>query len=518
MIRKLLNPLFFLHLVFVVLILVGTLPRYLVVYEAGLLAAYFLFAPIEDGIIFFVRSIPLFIAIPLTAGYDNLNMWRIFSGIIFCRWFFSAATLRWMRTEFSVAFKKPMQYMKDHKLHALFHILTLLALLSLWHAPDRVTGLKRIIYFINAAMIGVVIAHGSNREFLKRLVRNITVPVILVTLAGVIQVVSTYFIDIYQFMRIWGEGVELRLFGSQWSYIAIHVGNTWFAYFGNQLSLRVFSLFPDSHSFPIFLLLGLPAFFAWTLVAPLERAGRLRTMMHTRGKLAVLWIPLIFLMMILSGTRGIWAAGVAMNVWVIALWAYMRYKKTGQELSNTFRYISCYFIIFFMLFAVAYPIFSSPQFLVLKGDSLLMQKRLTSILDFGETSNNQRIEIWKKTAVSIAHHPILGVGIGNFPVVLGQNILLSKAGSSAHNIYLHVAAEMGLAALVVFLYMLWLVIKKIFDNFSGAASVAEKAYFSGLLITIPWVLAYLMTDVALFDERALLLFSVTLGITFAYGE
>lgn len=511
--KKLLNPFFIFHLVFVALVLVGKIPREFVLYETGLLILYFLFASVEDGLIFFVRSIPLFIAIPLTTNYDNLNQWRILAIILFCKWLFNRETLHYFGTWLILLFKKPWTIIKEHPWATLFKILVILSLLSLWHAPDRIQGLKRIIYFINAALVGIVIAYPPrNKEFIKRLIKNITIPVIIVTLVGVIQVISTYFIDIYQFMRIWGEGIQFREFGTMWSYIAVNVGNTWFAYFGDQLSLRVFSLFPDSHSFPIFLLLGLPAFFAWTLIKPLGKATKMRDMLFTRGKLAVLWIPLIFLMMILSGTRGIWAGGIAMVFWVIIVLVYLHYTKAGRERINIFSYLSYYLIIFFLLFAVAYPIFASPQFLVSKWDSLLLEQRFKSIFDFGETSNGQRIEIWKKSLVSIKHNPVLGIGIGNFPVVLDQNIKLSKAGSSAHNIYLQVASEMGIPALLIFLGFLWLVLKRIYDYFIKSNEPIYQAYFGGLLITVPWILAYLMTDVAIFDERALLLCVATLAI------
>ena len=511
--RKLLNSLFVFHLIFVALVLIGEIPRELVLYETGLLVLYFLFAPIEDGLIFFVRSIPLFIAIPLTINYDNLNQWRILVIILFLRWLLTRETWHYFGAWLLLFFRKPWIIIKEHPWATLLKVLVIISLLSLWHAPDRVEGLKRIIYFINAALVALVIVYPPrSKEFTKRLIKNITVPIIIVALVGVVQVVSTYFMDIYQFMRFWGEGIQLREFGVMWSYIAVHVGNTWLAYFGDQLSLRVFSLFPDSHSFPIFLLLGLPAFFALALIKPLAKAGQITKMMVTRGTLVTLWIPLIFLMMILSGTRGIWAGGVAMIFWAILILIYMRHTRTSREQINTFKYLSYYLIIFFLLFAVAYPIFSSPQFLVSKGNAFLLQQRFKSIFDFGETSNSQRIEIWKKSLVSIGRNPITGVGIGNFPVVLDQNIKLTKAGSSAHNIYLQVASEMGIPAALVFLWFLWLVLKQIYKRFVESTEPTYRAYFGGLLITLPWILVYLMTDVAIFDERALLLCVSTLAI------
>src|SRR3989338_9607303 len=128
-------------------------------------------------------------------------------------------------------------------------------------------------------------------------------------------------------MRLWGEEIQLRLFGTEWSYIAVNLGNTWFAYYGEQLSLRVFSLFPDSHSFPIFLLLGLPALFAWTIQKPLAKTGYW-AMVRTRGLLATIWIPIALLMAILSGTRGIWAAGAGMVIWCSLIWLYFSDRKS----------------------------------------------------------------------------------------------------------------------------------------------------------------------------------------------
>ncbi|MBX4190379.1 O-antigen ligase family protein [Candidatus Parcubacteria bacterium] len=512
--RKFYNILFAGHLVFFFMVIAGVIPRGAVIYETGILALILLVGPLEEGVIFFVRSIPLFLAIPITATFDNFNMWRIFSAILFLKWLFRASTVQYIRSELSRAFTKPARFIKDHPVLISCSLLVLFALLSLIHASDQTVGLKRIIYFINLSLMGIVIWNTARKEFTPRLIRAIAIPTIVVILVGLAQVLSTYLIDIYQFMRIWGEGVQLRQFGTNWSYIATHVGNTWFAYFGEQLSLRTFSLFPDSHSFPIFLLLGIPALFAISISQPLKKQ-RFIEMIKTRSSLSIVWVVLAFLMIILSGTRGMWAGGLAMVLWVLIVMGWMRYARVPAADSRIFKYISSYLAVFFLLFAIAYPVFASPQFLLSKGNSLLFGNRFKSIIDFGETSNHQRLEIWKASAQSIKNHPIVGVGIGNFPVVLSQDIRLTKAGSSAHNIYLHIASEMGIAALIVSLYLLWLILKKTYDKFLNSSD-GLKTYMAGLLITIPWIFAYLMTDVAIFDERAFLLFAVTLGILFAH--
>lgn len=514
--KKILNWVFTLHCLVIFAILAGYIPRTVALYDALALAVFFILLPLEDGLIFFVRTIPLFIALPLTKSYDNLNMWRIFAIVLFLKWFFERQTWHYLISGVILLAKKPAQFIREHTWLASFAGLLILACLSVFVSPDRGAALKKILFFLNAGVIGFLIAYPPrSAEFFKRLIKNITIPVIIVALVGVVQILLTYFIDIYAFMRVWGEGVQLREFGAMWSYIAVNVGNTWFAYFGSQLSLRVFSLFPDSHSFPIFLILGLPAFFAWTLTRPLSQTT-LKKMFQTRGRMSVLWIPLIFLMAILSGTRGIWAAGIAMLIWLPIALFILRKLGANKEKRSMLVYLGSYLALFIALFFVAFPIFSSPQFLLQKNDEALLEHRFRSIIDLGETSNAQRIEIWKKSLISIAKHPVLGVGIGNFPVVLNENIELAKAGASAHNIYLHVAAEMGLPALLIFLVLLFLILKDIFWHFVSTRDVFFSAYFGGLLISIPWILSYLMTDVTVFDERALLLATTTLAIVAGY--
>ncbi len=493
--RKTLNLIFVFELIMFGLIILGIVPRWIVPYFVLVLVGYVAVAPLEDGATFFVRSIPFFIAIPITASFDNFNAWRIISTVLFLKWFFSKPT-----DEIWALIKHSLNQLKKLNLYTISLIaILLLAILSITQATDYSLAVKRVLYFINLSLAGIVIYDLCNKreQFRENIIKNLAIPTIIVTLVGLAQVVSTYFVDIYQFMNLWGESIQCKQFGVQWCTIAVKVGNTWLAYFGEQLSLRVFSLFPDSHSFPVFLLLGLPAVFAVAIkkLSPKKIVN-----------LKIIFIPLIFLAVILSGTRGIWAASVGV---VACILFFVILLKKHPEHKRIFKYLSSYLILFFLLFAVAFPIFASPQFLVSKGDYLLLRNRIKSIIDFGETSNSQRIEIWKKSALSIIKHPLLGVGIGNFPVVLGQNLILAKAGSSAHNVYLQIAAEMGIPALLLSLWFLWILIKNAYQNFTESQNKTFIVYNAMALICIPWVLIYLLTDAAIFDERAFLMFTIT---------
>ncbi len=500
--NKLLNWVFVIEIVLFGLIVIGVLPRSVVPFLAVALAVYMLSTSLEDATIFFVRSIPFFLAIPLTITFDNFNTWRILSVIIFLKWLVSVPDLKLKIKEYH-----------NSKLSLVLHGLILMAIFSVIPAHDKILAVKRIIYFFNLSLVGFVIYDLAQKsDFTKRLIKNISIPVVAVTIVGFIQLGSTYIMDIYQFMDFWAGKVQFNQFGAGWSYIAYNLGNTWFAYYGEQISLRMFSLFPDSHSFPQFILLGLPVIFALALKKFEGVNLNLRKLYKTRTSLTIVWVPIIFLAAILTGTRGIWAASLGVVGLGFILIRLFRRTRIQENRKIIFKYILSYLVLFFLLFSIALPLTASPQFELYKMNSKLLTKRLSSIINFGETSNKERIRIWKLSLESIKNHPLLGVGIGNFPVVLNQDLSLAKAGSSAHNIYLHIAAEMGIPALIFALWFLWFLMHKIYNNFLHSKDWEVVVYNSAALIFVPWVLVYCLTDVALFDERAFLLFVTTIAL------
>jgi len=510
-----LDFLFIAQLVVVGLIVTGVIPRAVVPYFVAILAIYVLFASIENATIFFIRSIPFFIAIPLTTSFDSLNTWRILSGLIFIRWFFRKEILEQLLIGARLLFHKPIGFIKKYPVSSLLFPLLALSILSIFKATDHVIAIKKVFFFVNLSLIGIVVFDLVRKKdgFVQRTIKNIAIPTILVALIGMVQLIFTYYVDIFQFVDFWTGKVELGLFGQAWANTALHA-NTWFAYFGDQLSLRMFSIFPDSHSFPIFLLLGLPSVLALSLYKVVQKNGSFRSMTRTRSSLLIVFVPVIFLAMILTGTRGIWAASIGALIVIFCAIYLLKRHKADKERKDIFKYVSSYIIFFFILFGVAYPIFASNQFEVAKSDSALLAKRVRSVIDITETSNARRIQIWEASLKSIVRHPLLGVGIGNFPVVVGENLAQAKAGSSAHNLYLNIAAETGVLSLVLALWFLWLLLKKIYDNFLNEKEAYVLIYNAAALIYISWVLFYSLTDPAIFDERAFLLFAVTVGLIF----
>ncbi len=495
---------FIIHAIIVALVALGFVPRVTILLWTPIMLLILGFLSLGDNILFFIQGIPLFIALPITAQFDSFNLWRIVSGFIIVRWFLLDVGFALFREGLLSFIRRPRAWISAHRVTTSLVTILILATLSLAVAQAPLAGLKRIVYFVNLSFFGIVLYDYLRRhkDFFVLTLRSIRIVTLIVVFVGLAQLASTYFMDIYQFMRIWGERINLNLFGTEWSYIATHFGNTWFAYFGDQLSLRMFSIFPDSHSFPVFVLLGLPAIYALAI-----QSGRKFSKQY-------ILIPIIFLVLILSGTRGIWAGSLGA---VITAFLAIKMLRGHPIEYRLMRNIGLSLILFFLCFTIAYPILASRQFRVPKEQSNLILKRIRSILDFGETSNSQRLEIWRKSIDSIIDRPLLGVGIYNYPVVLKENIALTRAGASAHNIYLHIAAELGLPALMLTLYYLWLFFGTIFLNIINSDE-KMRAYFAAALIFNAWVFFYLLTDATLFDERAFLMFSIMHAIVFAYSH
>jgi putative inorganic carbon (HCO3(-)) transporter len=208
-------------------------------------------------------------------------------------------------------------------------------------------------------------------------------------------------------------------------------------------------------------------------------------------------IGLVLFAVILSGTRGIWLAFLAPIV--LSLFLFRRIKLWKH------------FLIFILLFSIAYPIFASPQFNLENSD--LLARRIRSIIDWSETSNSGRLAIWRLTTESIAKRPALGVGVGNFPVVLDEAIYATRAGASAHNLYLHIAAEMGLFAMFTFLYLMFWIGRKAYLLTKSRKELISN-YSLAVLLYFTWVFAYFMTDVTLFDERVFLILGTQIAVIY----
>ncbi len=499
-------------------------PREAGLFLTGLLIFYFIFSPLEDSLWVFIVSIPLFVALPVTESFDTMANWRILLAVLFLVSFFrQGQSLSISLVKKSSGRWKLKEKFKHYRAEYLKGIFIIIAFLSLLVADNLWIGLKKILFLINAFLLYIIIRNliAKNREAIIKIGQAVKVAVGLTLGIGFLQLLTVFFINLHQFWIFWSRNVISVFYGQDLSYL-LSYSNTWFSYYSYQLpTLRMFSVFPDSHSFAFFCILALPCL----LLAVFKRKQ------GDRLKAVGFYLLLIacLLGIIFSGSRGAWVSAaisfLAFLIIVLLYWVPAIRSKTDffipRRLKNwqkQMQIILGSLIIFFILFPVASAILFAPQYIQLGKEAISDMsffERARSIFDLSELSVKSRLEIWRRTFDSMVLHPVLGVGIGNFPIVLNEQMSAAKKGASAHSLYMDIAAEIGVFGLLILLAIFWYVLKDTWQAFMRAQQRYFNVWAGFFLLALTWILSYSLFDVVLLNDKVLLFFAANLALLYA---
>ena len=507
--KKYFTPLyviFALEIIITILAATGLIPREAILVWTGLAIFYIIFSPLEDSLWLIIASIPLYAALPLYETFDTFANWRILILVL-------AGCLFFKKGLASLGLKKTADgrwrlgdILKSDALNWLVAGFLLVALLSFGVAYYKIIALKKLIFLLNILILFWIVKNLARRsEDILRVWRAALTGGIVVALVALVQFLIVLFIPLYNFWEFWARKVISIFYGEALGNL-LSYSNTWFAYYSvNPPTLRLFSVFPDSHSFAMFNILLLPISLALFLYYKEDR--RLNILLK-------IMIAASFFGIVMSGSRGAWLSIVP--VFLAAIYFYRR--KLDESLVKKSLKALALFIIFFIL-SVGYPpvlyTFQSWQTGNFASSTFSFFERARSISDLDELSNKGRLEIWRASFRSIAAHPLLGVGLGNYVVVLDEKVSAAKKGASAHNLYLDFASEIGIFGVLFLigifadiLYTSWLVWRR---------SKELHFRFFGLLfgLYLLWVLGYSFFDVVLLNDKVLLLFMV--GTATLYG-
>jgi hypothetical protein len=196
---------------------------------------------------------------------------------------------------------------------------------------------------------------------------------------------------------------------------------------GAIIANRAEGSFAHPTSLALFLILTFPVAFAFALNGP----RRLRAPMMICAVAAMTGL-------IATQTRGSFiGAGFAL---IYMMWKWQAFRR--------FAAAAILVLALAGLFNIG-SVFGGGQTASVVGD------RLSSLSLNGE--GDQRLEIWATVPRIIVSHPVLGIGQGNFPAVSPRYGLRDVSGVAfdhAHDIFLNIAVELGLPALVLFLCLL----------------------------------------------------------------
>jgi O-antigen ligase len=134
-----------------------------------------------------------------------------------------------------------------------------------------------------------------------------------------------------------------------------------------------------------------------------------------------------------------------------------------------------------------------------------------SSFSFAEEAIVQREQLNVVALEMIRSHSLFGVGLGNFIVQLSRYIALQSNRiplQPVHNIYLLLAAEAGVGGFMLFIYFIYLSLKRMFKY-------TRLVYKGTLIIFICVLLLGTIDHYLLTLQQGRLLFSFIIGLVYA---
>ena len=128
--------------------------------------------------------------------------------------------------------------------------------------------------------------------------------------------------------------------------------------------------------------------------------------------------------------------------------------------------------------------------------------------------DESRWSLWKDTARLIGGHPLLGSGLGTFPVAFTrvQSTFLGQFVNHAHNDYLEFASDLGIPMAAVFFGSTGGLLVRVARKAASSEVSFERAMALGCLGSIAAILLHSLADFNLYIPANALIFSLILGL------
>ncbi len=250
----------------------------------------------------------------------------------------------------------------------------------------------------------------------------------------------------------------------------ISQNSSWFVNIEGQTIMRSVVNFPDPHTLALFLGLTLP----FAIIAAISNVQKRFLYGIISG--------LILSGLLLTFSRG---AYIALVFSFISLIPFVGYKFKNRKAG-----------IILMVMIISFLFLGQP-----------IISRFISSFDAAEGSNAGRILIWQNAIEVFKQNPVIGVGVGNYPLTQDE-FISSRSPINAHNTYLEIVTELGLSGLLLWLGMLtsalWLLFRNAKNNSLALAALGGLVFFAthGFFETI------------IYSPHNLVLLSFILGIAF----
>ena len=324
-------------------------------------------------------------------------------------------------------------------------LLVVLSGASIWNSPDKGISIYNYQYLMLHYILTyyLVINTVHTQKQLERVMQALLASAFIVTIYGFYQ----YFFSAQMLTREWVDNEQFP-----------------------DLKFRVFSTLKN------------PNLLAGYLVTMISIAGGLCC--TAKGKKSrLLWCGLILIFgtcLVLTYSRGAWISLLV----VIVVYGLLYDRKA------------------FLLLALL------PLVVLFNHD--VMMERLLSIVNPTDTSAGLRWALWESTLAMIADHPLLGVGWGAYRLVYPEYDFYVNNASTiifhAHNMYLSIAAEIGIPGLLAFLYVMYGHAYKAWQLFKKPIAPWLNGVLLGLVAATAALTVSGFTDYILFNIELSMLF------------
>lgn len=318
------------------------------------------------------------------------------------------------------------------------------------------------LYFVASQLI-------SNREKMFKIVKMAVFSGSVVAAIGIIQFASQFVIGLEKTYIFWAKFVIIPFLGNSFGESVLN-NSSWLVNIAGQTYLRATSLFPDPHMFSFYL--GLLAPLAFGLI------------MQAKNKrwLAVLSFSLIIMADLLTFSRGGYV-GLFGGLVFIGLFAWIGMPRKYKVITA---------IIF--LSGLTILLVPSP-----------ISQRFLSSFDLKEGSNQGRLQMWQKAGSVISDRPVLGTGIGNYPLEVAATATY-RDPIYAHNTYLDIAVETGVLNALVWICLL------VFTMFGFWHKAKKERIFLFTLISLIIFATHSMVETAIYSPVVLSLFLIIISL------
>jgi len=380
-------------------------------------------------LLIFFLYLPLQLAINPAAGFDLASI-RIIVPLLFLACAY-------------VAIKDKQRLFVRENATYLLMIFLLLAALSFFHSTNLLWSARKFLFLLSLFPIFAAVTFVLDSEQKKRTaIRFLIIGATIAAAIGILQFFSQFVFGIHAVYDFMATKVAPIFLGKTFAQ-AVAAYPSWLVNSNGAVYMRAIALFPDPHMLSYYLGMLLPFSIAlWTTAKKYKKYFLLSSLLLATAD-------------IMTFTRGGYVALVVASLVVLPLVSRAARKKISLGAA------------IFLLFLFVMP--DNP-----------VAGRFESSFNINEGSNQGRIYNWKEALPIIVAHP-LGVGIGMYPLYVDP-LATYRMPIYAHDLYLDIAAELGIIAAIVFIAFLVVVFARFWqaaktDPF-WSAGVASLTVFS----------------------------------------